>query len=544
MLALRGKDLTFRNLLREQCKVRSEQPCILFESRVYSYGDVDRLSDQLASNLLGAGVEAGSNVAIMMENRPEFIFLYIAIAKIRAVAVPLNVAAKGDMLQYFLAHADVEYAIADATFLESVREVAAETKLKRIYAFDEAGGIDNSGTPGPVEIRDLRELFVASSMSEALPEPDHTDPYILLYTSGTTGRSKASVGTHHSSLMVGSVMVGAYDYTPADTLYVCLPLFHGNAWQCSCIPALYAGATIALSRRFSLSQFWDEVRSFGATQFNLLSSMTNWLWSQPTSSDDADNAVRQCMIVPSPAAFYDEFRSRFGIERIHSVYALTDVGIVTITRRDDPAEKKLSAGRASDIFQVKIFDEDDGEVEAGSVGEIVVRNAEPWAMPLGYYNDAERTLLAWRNLWFHTGDRGYFDPDGFLYFVDRKTDSIRRLGENISSYEVEQIVLTHPGVRDVAAFPIPSHSEDEVMISVLKREGWQVSEADLVKHCAKNMPHYMVPRYIEFVDEWPRTLTEKVEKHKLRERAVRTIESVWDSEKAGIRIRDRGKSRI
>jgi crotonobetaine/carnitine-CoA ligase len=528
-LNLHDKDLTIRRLMREMCAAQGDHPCILFGDDMYSYSDVDRLSDLLSSNLISQGVVPGTKVAVIMGNRPEFILLYLALAKSRAVAVPINVAAKGEMLRYFLVHGDVEHAIVEGPHFEAVAAVAGETVLKRIYLLGDSEAPAPPDTLGGIAVRAFEDLSGAPAAPAPSVEPLHTDPYILLYTSGTTGRSKASVGTHHSSLSVGLVMRDAYDYSPADILYVCLPLFHGNAWQCSCLPALVSGATIALSQRFSVSSFWDEVRACKATQFNLLASMTNWIWSQQPDPDDSRNAVRQCMIVPTPAAFYDEFRARFGIDKIQSVYAMTDLGVVAITRMDDPPDKKLSAGRACDIFDVRIFDDEDNELPAGSVGEIVVRNKTPWVMPLGYYNDSERTLQAWRNLWFHTGDRGCFDADGFLYFVDRKSDSIRRVGENISSYEVEQIVLAIPGVRDVAAFAVPSdESEDEVMISVVREAGWSFDEAELFERCVEKMPRYMLPRYIQFVHALPMTMTEKPEKHRLKEQAIREIASLWD----------------
>jgi crotonobetaine/carnitine-CoA ligase len=243
------------------------------------------------------------------------------------------------------------------------------------------------------------------------------------------------------------------------------------------------------------------------------------------------------MLVPTPAAFYDEFKQRFGIRAIQSLYALTDVGVVSITMSADPESKRLSAGKPNHRFDVQIVGEEDEPLPVGTTGEIVVRNREPWIMPRGYYNDWERTVTAWQNLWFHTGDRGYFDEDGYLYFVDRKKDAIRRRGENISSYEVEQIILKHPSVRDAAAYPLASeHSEDEVAVSVIVREGYELSEKQLIEHCRDNMPYFMVPRYLEFTETLPCTMTGKVEKYKLQQSASNRIDEIWDREKAGIKI--------
>ena len=189
-------------------------------------------------------------------------------------------------------------------------------------------------------------------------------------------------------------------------------------------------------------------------------------------------------------------------------------------------------------MQLRVVDDDDFELPAGAVGEIVVRNKTPWVHAQGYYNMPEATAGARRNLWFHTGDRAYLDDDGYIYFVDRKKDAIRRRGENISSYEVEQLILKHSAVLEVAAFPVTSeHSEDEVMVSVVPREGAILNEVELIEHCRDNMAYFMVPRFVEIVAELPKTMTEKIEKYKLREAAETRLREIWDREKAGIIIK-------
>ena len=243
------------------------------------------------------------------------------------------------------------------------------------------------------------------------------------------------------------------------------------------------------------------------------------------------------MVVPTPQQFFHEFEARFGIT-FTSVYALTDCGMVTVRGPKDPPEKWSSAGKACDYVEIKIVDDEDFEVPQGTTGEIVVRNREPWIYAQGYYNMPEATAASRRNLWFHTGDRGYMDKDGYIYFVDRKKDAIRRRGENISSYEVEQIILNHPAVLDVAAFPVNSeHSEDEVMVSVVPREDAEVTEAEIVEHCRVNMAYFMVPRFVEIVPELPKTMTEKVEKYKLKQDAEARLATIWDRDKMGIVIK-------
>ena len=239
------------------------------------------------------------------------------------------------------------------------------------------------------------------------------------------------------------------------------------------------------------------------------------------------------MMVPVPD-FAREFEERYGL-KITSVYALTDFGGATFLGPKHPPEKWKSAGQVRENMTVAIMDDDDRLQPAGTPGEICLRCDVPWMTAQGYYKKPEATAEARRNLWFHTGDRGYLDKDGFLYFVDRKKDAIRRRGENISSYEVEQIILGHLAVEDVAAYAVSSEmSEDEVMVSVECKKGRDLSHEELIRHCASNMAYFMVPRYVEFVPALPRTMTEKVEKYKLKQSAQERLDNIWDREAAGI----------
>jgi crotonobetaine/carnitine-CoA ligase len=283
----------------------------------------------------------------------------------------------------------------------------------------------------------------------------------------------------------------------------------------ACVPALVADATVALARRFSARAFWDDVRRFGATQFNLLSSMTNILWGQPESPVDRDHKVRQCTMVPVPD-FARDFERRFNI-RITSSYSLTDFGQGTFLQADHPPEKFRSAGRPPAGVDIAILDDSDVTVPTGQPGEICLRNNDPASGSRSYYKMPEATAQANRNGWFHTGDRGSRDEDGYFTFIDRLKDCIRRRGENISSYEVERIVAMHPSVAECAAVGVPSElGEEEVMIVVVPR-GDGVDPAELVEFCAERMAAFMVPRYVRTVVELPKTPTQKVQKYALRE---------------------------
>jgi crotonobetaine/carnitine-CoA ligase len=514
-----------------------ERPFIFYGERTISYRELDEVSNRLANGLAELGVKTGMHIALMIENKPEIILLYFALGKLGAVSVPVNTAAKGELLAYYLVQSDSEFLIADANLVERVDAVAARVpKLRSLISLDETGDKATVMIDGDV-VRSTYAELLQSSEAPRSEEVRFSDVHSLIYTSGTTGPSKGNISTHCHSLTCGYDLAEAYGYRADDVLYVCLPIFHGNAWLCSVLPAFVADAAIAVSPRFSASNFWNDIRRYDVTQFNALGAMTNFIWSRPSDPRDRDHKVRQVMVVPTPQQFYEAFQERFGIE-FTSVYALTDCGIVTTRGPKDPPEKWASAGKACPHVQLRIVDDDDFELPAGAVGEIVVRNNTPWVHAQGYYNMPEATARARRNLWFHTGDRGYLDDDGYIYFVDRKKDAIRRRGENISSYEVEQLILKHSAVLEVAAFPVTSeHSEDEVMVSVVPREGASLTEVELIEHCRDNMAYFMVPRFVEIVAELPKTMTEKIEKYKLRETAETRLREIWDREKAGIIIK-------
>jgi crotonobetaine/carnitine-CoA ligase len=360
-----------------------------------------------------------------------------------------------------------------------------------------------------------------------------SDLVLIAYTSGTTGPSKGSMLPQAAALTYGTSAAEAQGYKASDIFYVCLPLFHNNALLAATGAALVCGASVVLSRRFSVSKFWGEIRESRATITNFLGAMSSFLWSQPPSPSDADNCLRLVSMAPTPR-YAAEFEKRFGLCAMNN-YGLSDFAMVTSFTQWDPRDKLGSIGRARRTFEVRIVDEDDFEVPDGQPGEIVLRSLDPWRATLGYYKMPDATLKSRRNQWFHTGDRGVKDADGYLYFVDRQKDCIRRRGENISAFEVEQIIARHPGVAGAAVFPIATSANDEEVAAVIVRKPEAaLDEVDLITHCQKNMAYFMVPRYLQFRDELPTTMSQKVEKFKLRQDLESDLAQAWDREAAGV----------
>jgi crotonobetaine/carnitine-CoA ligase len=276
------------------------------------------------------------------------------------------------------------------------------------------------------------------------------------------------------------------------------------------------------------------VRRWGATTTFLLGAMANFLQRQPVRADDAETPlakVLMCPLLPDVA----DFAARFGC-RVATAYGSTEVNApIFMTLGTPVADPQVVGPVRSGTFEVKVFDENDDEVAPGTLGEIVVRPAQPWVTMLGYWHQPQQTVHMWRNQWLHSGDAGRMDADGNFYFVDRIKDAIRRRGENISSMEVEGIVSQHPAVAECAVFPVASEfSEQEVAVAIALKPGMALDPADLVSYLEPRMAYFMVPRYVVFEDALPKTPTGKIQKYALRERGV--TRDTWDREAAGIRL--------
>ena len=373
----------------------------------------------------------------------------------------------------------------------------------------------------------------AAPALEAIEDPAYDDILQILYSSGTTGPAKGSMISNATAMRAAAKHVEYFGYDSDDVMYTCLPMFHGNALNCTVLPALMAGATVALSRRFSTSKFWREINECGATRTSLLSAMINFLWLKEPSAEERSHRLKTCLVVPAPE-FALEFEKRFDV-RITSLYALGDYGYATMYGADEPREKIRSAGRPLPEVTLAILDEDDVPVPQGQVGQICLRSNEPWFGRQGYYKMAEQWVGVTRNLWLHTGDFGSLDEDGYLYFAGRSKELIRRRGENISALQVEDVLRRHPAVADAAVYAVRAeYLEDEVMASLVCRDGQQLDHGELVRFCGSQMAYFMVPRFVEVLPEFPHTPTGKVEKYKLREAAEQRLASVWDREKSGI----------
>ncbi len=523
---------TIGSLLDVKAKKNGDLPFVFFEDKVVCYRELNNTANAVASFFFGLGVKKGDTVCIMLPNCLEYIYTWMGLSKLGAIKVPINVAHNGELLANFINQCGASIIVAEDAAAAKINKIRDKVpNLSTVIAC-------NLGNREPGEHYRGFKVYAFSDLycgdpSFTVSYPVHAyDPFCILYTSGTTGVSKGVVLPNNYAIFNAETIAYIAELSENDTVYCCLPLFHGHASLLSFMPSMIVDAKFVLGRRFSASTFWDTIRHYKVTVFNALGGIIPILYKQKSNQNDSENDVRVC-IGMAPENIWDQFEKRFGLTIIEG-YGSTESGLLTYNTFSN--RKKASMGKTNPAYDVRIVDENDYEVSAGITGEVVSRPKHPWTMMTGYYDMPAETSKAFTNLWFHTGDYAFIDEDGFYFFVDRKKDCIRRKGENISSFEVEQIVNLHPSVLESAAIGVKSEIEDEeVKVFVVLKPGKTLLPEELVEFCNDNMANYMVPRYVEFSTELPKTSTEKVEKNKLKKDGINS--KTWDRIKAGLNLR-------
>jgi carnitine-CoA ligase len=503
-----------------------------FSGTTYSYSDIDRQSTCLARGLLELGVRKGDTVASILDNNLEAVLCWFAINKAGAISVPVNTAYKGEFLRHQLNDCGASIVIAESDYAQRVVDLQAGLTRASVLLQREGPLLESSR----LQVRDLRS--VCSESHEPLPDPNSAaDLALLIYTAGTTGPSKGCMISHNYVCNLGQQVVLMEDRHQDDCNWTALPLFHMNATGGSILSCMFVGARVAIFPRFSVSRFWPDIRRSRATVASLLGSMITFL-AEAEDTEDSRACFGQLHTVrgsPFPAPLQEKWKARFGVRRAGSnSYGLTEAARVTGLRCDEEAPPG-SSGRANADFDVRIFDDDDNELPPGIPGEIVIRPRRPLVMFAGYWNRPEDTLKIMRNMWLHSGDIGRFDAEGYLYFVDRKKDYLRRRGENISSFEVETGLRAHPAVEDVAVHAVFSDAgEDDVKATIVLKKDAVITEEMLCRWAIERLPYFTIPRYFEFRQDLPRNPLGRVLKYQLREDGC--TPDTWDREKAGLRI--------
>jgi carnitine-CoA ligase len=521
MRQYRVESLVLGEVLARQAREYRNEPFLRFRQGEVGYGEVDAMANRVAQGLIAQGVGRGDHVALMLPNCAELVYLVFALARLGAVAVPVNTNHRGEVLRHVLASSDATLLVVDAAYAERLPPLAARLpKLGRIVV---RGDGDAPPVPGTAQVP--MSALLDHGADEPRADVAFSDLQAIMYTSGTTGPSKGAMCSHALALTCAYDSLNFLDRW-GKTIYCPLPLFHAAGLWDGMMSALLGGGSIAVVEKFSASRFWDDVRYFDAQVAMSVFSMIPILLNQPPNPRDTDHPLE--MFYMGKSVLDAPLRERFGVRSVET-YTSTEAGIAT---GSPYGEWKLgSCGTAHDErFEVAVVDECDREVGAGEPGELVLRPRQPYVITTGYYSAPEATAECFRNMWFHTGDRVWRDEDGYYYFLDRMKDSIRRRGENISAFDLECEINTHPAVLESAAIGVPSELEDEeVKVAVVLRPGASLDPAELVDFCTERLPGFMVPRYVEFVDALPRTPTDKVAKYRLRAEGERGLTpGTWD----------------
>ena len=500
------------DLLTRKAKKNKGKPYLYFQDEVVSYEAINGCANQMANAFSALGISKGDHVTVMLPNCPEYLYCWFGLAKIGAVIVTINTQIKGDSLKYLIEASDSKLVAISPDFLPQYE--AIKQKIK---------GVDM------VVMTD--ELFRKSSISPLsdIPAIEDIEPLIISFTSGTTGLPKLVRNSHRAYITAARDLASCYlEISEEDRIYSPLPLYHANPQVYCVLTALAADASIVVAPRFSASRFWDDVRKYNATAFSYVGAILPILLAQPERPDDIDVPATKCVGGGAPKEVYEAVTRRFGVE-VHELYGMSETGTFNTINR--PGKGKAgSVGQVREGFDVRIFDDKDNELCPGEVGEIVIRPTKPYIMFDGYHKSPEETVESSSNWWFHTGDFGKVDEEGYYYFCGRKKESIRRGGENISSYDIENAINAHPSVAESAAFGIADPvMEEEIGVAVVLKPSLTLSQKEIVAWCEPRLPKFLIPRYIEFMEKLPKSASEKVQKGVLKERGL--TPATWDRQK-------------
>lgn len=527
------------------------------ENKALTYAEFGARTDRIAGNLADNGIRKGDHVSVFSTNPLVCALAMFGIWKAGAVYCPVNFGYMGRLLAYQLNDTAPRLIITDRGLLGALNGVANDLQQPpAVCLFDAAGGAPGAGdsaAPVAIDARFGRRLAWAD-LEQPATRPTVSlafdDPANIIYTSGTTGPSKGVVQPHR--WMAQYTFWGRAFLSTEDVIYNDLPMYHVGGAVFNIVRAAMVGCEVAVWDRFSPNAFWDRIRSRGATTAVLLDVMIPWLTKAPVSPQDRHNTLNKAHMQPLPES-HAAVSKRFGFDFVTAGFGQTESGgplaifieqtaqgegtppefykghsheeVLRLVRQvgipiatAEQASIKRVMGLPSPFFEATVLDEHDQTCESGQVGQLALRPKLPGLIMQEYLGKPDKTVAAWRNLWFHTGDAAVRHDNGMFAFVDRLGDRIRVRGENLSSFQVEDVFAQHPSVGLATAFAIPAieGDEDDIVLFVTPHAGAQLTEQELHDYAAKNMPKYMRPRHIRIVDEIPRTATNKIEKYKLR----------------------------
>jgi crotonobetaine/carnitine-CoA ligase len=501
----------------------------------FSAADVARDAGALATSLAELGVTHGERVATLMENSPEGMLSWWGTILGGGISTPINSAYKGDYLRHQLADCGARVITVQGDMASRIAPVARDLpSLEHVVVVGEP----DAEISGP-KVHAWPDLMTAAPAPiDRSVEPSTLATFV--YTGGTTGPSKGCMLSHNYHVGLANQIAISWRRTPDDVVWSALPLFHFNAISVCLTGALSCGGRAAVSGKFSVSNFWPEMNRTGATIVSLLGSMAYLLANDEdrpampkSGAPEANSSLRLIGAAPMPIEIDRRLRDRFGTDVFSGAFGQTEASLVSWTPLGVENRPNAAGVINDEYFDVRIFDDDDNELGRNTDGEIVLRPKRPHVMFEGYWGNPEATIRANRNLWYHTGDIGRIDDDDYLYFVDRKADYLRRRGENISSFEVEKVIMKHVAVIDVVVHAVPSEiTEDDLKLTATLAPDADVTEEQLFLWCVEELPYFALPRYVEFRDDLPRSPVGRVLKRVLRDEGV--TEATWDVESSDV----------
>ncbi|MFY9326894.1 MAG: AMP-binding protein [Georgfuchsia sp.] len=510
------------------------------ENKPLSFSQVNAQVNSLAHGFAAEGVTKGDKVVLYMSNCLEFVLTWFALTKLGAAEVPVGDIQKGVFLQHQLNVSQAKYIVTTRELMAQIAEVEADVPLlETCYLL----GDENTSSPFKrIKVKPYSSLYSGNTENPGIAVAP-SDTAAILYTSGTTSWSKGVVMSHSQMYFFAEEDVQLVRLTSEDVYMTGFPLFHGNAQFLTVYPCLIAGAHCVLYPRFSASDFIGRARRSGATVTNLLGAVMSFICDAPPQPDDREHKLRRIYAAPLAFDLAKTFTDRFGPMEFVDGFGQTEISLVFMTPPGANRPEGASGVLVDQFFEIKLVDPDtDEDVPVGEGGELLVRNKQPYIMCSEYLGMPEKTVETWRNLWFHTGDVLRRDNEGWYYFIDRVSDSLRRRGENVSSFEVELVVRSHPAILECAVIGVKADEqggEDEVKACVIVNDGMELDFADLIEWCDQRMGAHMVPRYIEIYKSLPKTPSEKIKKNELRKLGVTA--NTWDRQRAGVKL---AKTRI
>ena len=535
--ALPRERWTLVEAVRHQARAQGEREFLSFENgERFSFAEFDRLTDCLATALADLGLTAGDRILGLLTNSKEFMITMIATHKLRAVFVPVNTELRGGFLEHQIINSSPRIIVVDDNLMGRFSSFdPSETGIETVVGVSDESSPDISRLGLLAEVSQVRmdSLLDTTPNTEKLADPSPSDVCTIMYTSGTTGPSKGVLMPQGHCYLFALGIVAAMELTEQDRYFCCMPLFHANGLFMQVYASLLAGSSCHVTKRFSVTDWLNIVREENITVTNALGVMPEFIFRSPPSPNDRDHKMTRILAIPVAEEWGVAMQERFGV-KLRQGFGMTEVNMVAYSDLDDPVMSGCAGPPLSDFFEVIIADPDsDVELPRNQVGEILVRPKIPFCFNVGYFKMPDKTVEAWRNLWFHTGDAGRMDSEGRLFFVDRIKDRIRRRGENISSYELEQTLNEYPGVIESAAvgLRVPGAGGEDEIKAVIAINGPSPDPEAFLDWCVPRMPRHTVPRYLEFRAELDKTASGKIRKQAIRDAGV--TENTWDRESIG-----------